>query len=344
MHLKKFEAPNTTEALALVKKEFGENAVILSTKTLDAGTAEQRIQVMAALDADLEAAAYPGPAVSRQKTKRPSSGNRNNQQAKKGSKPASSWNGRRVTPGPASTTPPEKPAPEDIARWRDQLISRVQTSELQVDSSSYPVILSLIGPTGTGKTTTAAKLAAWYGLKEGYKVAMLSMDCYRIGATDQLRTYARIMRMPCEVAMHKEDLARLVTKYQHYEIIIIDTAGKNPYDQSHIVELEEWFSTVPGLRPFLVLSATTKKEDLKHTLETYSSFDNAGLILSKLDETRSYAKLCQQLAATDLPVSYLTTGQKVPEDFVPASRFIVENLFKKGWPAIHSAVSEQRSA
>ncbi len=187
-----------------------------------------------------------------------------------------------------------------------------------------------------GKTTTAAKLAAWYGLKEGYKVALISMDCYRIGATDQLRTYGRIMRMPCEIALHKEDLANLIAKYGHYDIIIVDTAGKSPYNGDHITELKDWFSTVPGLMPYLVLSATTKKEDLKHTLEVYSSLNNAGLILSKLDETRSYAKLCQQVVSSDLPVSYLTTGQKVPEDFVPASRSVVEGLFKKGWPAVQS--------
>lgn len=372
MHLKKFEAPNTKEALALVKEEFGENAVILSTKTLDAGTDQQRIQVMAALDSDLEAAASSGPASSSQKMPYSPHSERNThssspagtpgtrtrqhaeqavkahgrhprhyspseQQTKTSPKSAASLNKKReAAVGSSPPSSAKKPTPEEITRWRDELISRVQTSTLQVDSSGYPVILSLIGPTGAGKTTTAAKLAAWYGLKEGYKVALLSMDCYRIGATDQLRTYARIMRMPCEVAMHKEDLTRLITKYQHYDIIIVDTAGKSPYDHSHIEELEDWFSTVPGLRPYLVLSATTKKEDLKHTLEIYSYLDNAGLILSKLDETRSYAKLCQQVASSDLPVSYLTTGQKVPEDFVPASRSVIEGLFKKGWPAVQS--------
>ncbi len=391
MHLKKFEAPNTTEALALVKEEFGENAVILSSKTLDAGTSRQRIQVMAALDSDLEAAASSGPAVSRRESQRSSRGSgggetnnpfssRQNcdpsplpsrvkarapeteipqqrtaqiggagrpqlkkaaadgQQREYSISPGTGSLERRKAPaGPASAARTNKPGPEEIARWRDELISRVRTSTLQVDSSGYPVILSLIGPTGAGKTTTAAKLAAWYSLKEGYKVAMLSMDCYRIGATDQLRTYARIMRLPCEVAMHKEDLSRLVTRYQHYDIIIVDTAGKSPYDDSHIEELEDWFSTVPELRPYLVLSATTKKEDLKYTLETYSCLNNAGLVLSKLDETRSYAKLCQQVASSDIPVSYLTTGQKVPEDFIPASRPIVEGLFKKGWPSVRSA-------
>ncbi|MFP3983028.1 MAG: flagellar biosynthesis protein FlhF [Desulfurivibrionaceae bacterium] len=373
MHLKKFEASNTKEALVLVKEEFGENAVILSTKTLDAGTDQQRIQVMAALDSDLEAAASSGQDPSPQKMQHSPSSNSNTRpsrpagksgtqaprhtgstakpqvrqsrhysppeaQTKAASKSVSSVNrGKNTNAEPSPSSPEKKPTPEEITRWRDELISRVQTSTLQVDSSGYPVILSLIGPTGSGKTTTAAKLAAWYGLKEGYKVALLSMDCYRIGATDQLRTYARIMRMPCEVAMHKADLTRLITKYQHYDIIIIDTAGKSPYDHSHIEELEDWFSTVPGLRPYLVLSATTKKEDLKHALEIYSCLGNAGLILSKLDETRSYAKLCQQVASSDLPVSYLTTGQKVPEDFVPASRSVIEGLFKKGWPAVQSA-------
>jgi flagellar biosynthesis protein FlhF len=194
--------------------------------------------------------------------------------------------------------------------------------------------MSLVGPTGMGKTTSAAKIAAWYSLRENRRVALLSTDCYRIGATDQLRTYAKIMRVPCEVALRKKDLGLAILKHQNADMIIIDTTGKSPYDIHHIEELQDLFSPVPNIKHHLVLSATTKKEDLAKIIKAYDSLDISGLILSKLDETRAYATLCQQVATSGIPVSFLATGQRVPEDFSVASPTLLENLFRKGWMAL----------
>jgi len=193
--------------------------------------------------------------------------------------------------------------------------------------------VALIGPTGVGKTTTAAKIAAWYSIHEGMQVALLSMDCYRIGATDQLRTYAKIMRLPCEIALRKKDLQAALLRHQDKDLIIIDTAGKSPYDPNHIRELSEWFSLKNGIEPYLVLSATSKKEDLQQIISTYEPLRVKGLILSKLDETRAYASLCQLLAGAALPISCLCTGQRVPEDFLLASREFLQTLFGQGWQA-----------
>jgi flagellar biosynthesis protein FlhF len=165
------------------------------------------------------------------------------------------------------------------------------------------------------------------------KVALLSMDCYRIGATDQLRTYAKIMRLPCEIALRKRDLQAALLRHQDKDLIIIDTAGKSPYDPNHIRELGEWFSLKSGIEPYLILSATCKKEDLQQILATYEPLRVKGLILSKLDETRAYATLCQLLAGAELPISCLCTGQRVPEDFLLASKEFLQTLFGQGWQA-----------
>ena len=117
------------------------------------------------------------------------------------------------------------------------------------------------------------------------------------------------------------------------DIIIIDTAGKSPYNHSHINELAEWFEPVTKIQPYLVLSATTKKEDMTHIIKSYEPLSAAGLMITKLDETRAYATLCQQIAVSSKPVSCLSTGQKVPEDFMMASKGFLVTLFREGWNA-----------
>jgi flagellar biosynthesis protein FlhF len=373
MRIKRFEAPDSKTAFALVKKELGEDAVILANKTLDAGTAAQRYEVVAAVDFDPEtitaaAADHPEPLPSRppalygyesvrkKEARILPAGRRSTAQHREINSEAHDLRLRFASllrskgvalpaddrqAQPAAAPPPcpppaaaKRPDPEEVARWRNQLIDQLQAGPPALHEAPKPVILALIGPTGVGKTTTSAKIAAWYKLRENRKVALLSMDCYRIGATDQIRTYARIMQLPCEIVLRKSDLARAVARHSDCDLIIIDTAGRSPYDAAHLTELADWFSAVRPLEPQLVLSATTKKEDLQYIIEAYAALGPTGLILTKLDETRAYAALCQQIAGVGLPISYVATGQKVPEDFFVASKPFLEKLFKHGWAAI----------
>ncbi|MBU0965833.1 MAG: flagellar biosynthesis protein FlhF [Proteobacteria bacterium] len=372
MRIKRFEAPDSRTAFAMVKKELGEEAVILANKTLDAGTANQRYEVVAAMDYDLEAIAVAsensagspaggqpaiygyesfrrkkaeGSQATPQKAQQPAKNNEISFEAndlrlrfasllrQKGIEPPA-----RNQPKPPVVSPLPKaktrPDPEEVSRWRNQLIEQLQIRPPAINKAKEPVILVLTGPTGVGKTTTSAKIAAWYKLRENCKVALLSMDCYRIGATDQIRTYARIMQIPCEIVLRKNDLRKAVDRHRDCDLIIIDTAGKSPYDMAHIDELASWLSDIEGTQPQLVLSATTKKEDLKHIIEAYASLGPTGLILTKLDETRAYAALCQQIAGVEIPISYIATGQRVPEDFIIASKPFLEKLFKQGWNAV----------
>jgi flagellar biosynthesis protein FlhF len=235
---------------------------------------------------------------------------------------------------PGSQPRPAKPNPAEVARWREQIIGQIKVAPLRLNpESKRPLIIALVGTTGVGKTTTAAKIAAWFSLREQAGVALVSMDCYRIGATDQLRTYARIMRLPCELALRKKDLGQIIARHSDKDVIIIDTTGKSPYDNRHIAELSAWFAGATGVIPLLLLPATAKKEDLAIIQEAFSPLKPEGLILTKLDETRAYAALCQQVASASTPVSCVCTGQRVPEDFLPASRELIEKLFMDGWDA-----------
>lgn len=344
MHFKRFEAPDSRTAMKMVKEQLGDDAVILSNKTLHRGTPYQRIEVMAAMDYDLESLAltqtHSRPSFHRKPAFIPDASRSaaETPPARPAAKPEQKECFTQLLKrkcGPTSTLgkASQKPNPELVAVWRDQLVSQLQTTSLDFSSAGNPVIISLVGPTGMGKTTTAAKIAAWYSLRKKRRVALLSTDCYRIGATDQLRTYAKIMKLPCEVALRKKDLGLAIRKHQDADMIIIDTAGKSPYDIHHIEELQDLFSPAPNIRHHLVISATTKKEDIKKIIETYYNLDITGLVLSKLDETRAYAILCQQIATAGIPVSFLATGQRVPEDFTVASKAHLENLFRKGWLA-----------
>ncbi|MBU0484014.1 MAG: AAA family ATPase [Proteobacteria bacterium] len=353
MRIKRFEAADTKTALAMVKKEMGENAVILATKSITPGPGfggKPLTEVVAAMDFDLEKLTALQNDTAAPRTF--SSG-----------KPPASFAGGRPNlpihseihdlqrrfasllkdkspdyqeisaPGRQTRSRPPRPNPEDVARWRSQLIAQLKIKPLALKEKKGPTIIALVGATGVGKTTTAAKLAAWFSIKENRRVSLQSMDCYRIGATDQLRTYARIMHIPCEIALRKNDLAQAINRHQNSDLIIIDTAGKNPYDRKHIKELNEWFSTCGPIDPYLVVSATSKKEDLANIIESYKPLNPAGLIISKLDETRAYATLCQQLVDSGLPVSCLCTGQRVPEDFMMASENFIGRLFAQGWDA-----------
>ena len=404
MRIKRFEASDTHSAMAMVKEELGEDAVILSTRNLPgkSGSARggPRIEVVAAMEYDPEPEiTLPPPEAPGTEGKRPKTVGYGYQSVRQApaKAPARQATPKRTMDQPGfdsklcaelsralpaektgkgtkaaqvhfeandlrlrfanflrrqycakeeldnhagsgraprgSSQAGERPDPKQVAQWRDKIIDQLQITPLSIGISKAPTVVALIGPTGVGKTTTAAKIAAWYSIHEGMKVALLSMDCYRIGATEQLRTYAKIMRLPCEIALRKKDLQAALVRHQDKDLIIIDTAGKSPYDPNHIRELSEWFALESGIAPYLVLSATCKKEDLQQILATYEPLRVKGLVLSKLDETRAYATLCQLLAGAALPISCLCTGQRVPEDFLLASREFLQTLFGQGWQA-----------
>ena len=181
-------------------------------------------------------------------------------------------------------------------------------------------IAALVGPTGVGKTTTLAKLAALHALDMKRKVALMSIDTYRIAAVEQLRIYASIMNLPFQAVSTPEECKRTLERFAGADLVLIDTAGRSQRDRVRIEEMKPFLREVEGIEICLVMSSTHREDAL---LAAASQFDLLGvdrLIFTKLDENATHGGMLNHLAAIKKPLSYLTTGQRVPEDIEVATQ------------------------
>jgi flagellar biosynthesis protein FlhF len=181
-------------------------------------------------------------------------------------------------------------------------------------------IVALVGPTGVGKTTTVAKLAANLKLTQGARVGLITVDTYRIAAVEQLKTYAEIIDLPLAVVNDPSEMPRSLDELGSVDLVFIDTAGRSPRDEVKIRELSEFLQQARPDEVHLVLSAVAGVRGLRSALERFSTVQVDRLILTKLDEAESLGGLLSVLGFSSRPVSYLTTGQGVPDDIEPADR------------------------
>lgn len=178
-------------------------------------------------------------------------------------------------------------------------------------------VAAFIGPTGVGKTTTIAKLAALFALNRQQRVALLTADTYRIAAVAQLQTYADIIGLPLEVVYNGGDLQQAMARHQDKDLILLDTAGRSPHNTAQLAELRQLLATVPEAVPYLVLSTTTAPAEMLNSYERFA-FCRPRLILTKLDEATSCGALVNLAYMHPCTVAYVTTGQTVPDDIAVA--------------------------
>ena len=171
-----------------------------------------------------------------------------------------------------------------------------------------------VGPTGVGKTTTIAKLASIYTLYKNKKVGLITIDTYRIGAIEQLKSYAEILGVPFEVIFSIKDVPQVLEKMKKCDILLIDTTGRNSKNAMQIAETRQFIEKIKPDNIFLVLSMTTKQKDLKLIIENYKAVGYNSLIFTKLDETSLYGGIVTSSYFSEKPITYITTGQNVPED------------------------------
>ena len=382
MKIKRFVAPDMRSAIAAVRKEIGEDAVILSNKSIEDG-----VELIAAIDFDeeqLSSAATDKPArpAARPAAAKPKQAKRKVQSVSRSesvSEPVAEHQASGYQPPAdhsevtkAQASPLEEMQREmqalrrmmenelsDIS-WREMGERRPESKELfrqligmglspeiagrlmsaaadngnfeqQWQKAMYCLsaeisvtgdditdtggVVAVVGPTGVGKTTTIAKLAARYCLRHGNRhVALISTDNYRIGAREQLHTYGRILNVPVRTASNASELMETLNIFSDKRFILIDTAGMSHQD----TQLSEQLSMLEGagtkVNRYLALSATTELAALKRALQSFAAIRPDACLITKTDEAASLGGILSVVINSGLPLAYYTDGQKVPED------------------------------
>ena len=201
--------------------------------------------------------------------------------------------------------------------YQKMVLKMGKPKTIQLREGGHPQVVFLVGPTGVGKTTTIAKLASMFQVGMHKKVGLITSDVYRIAATNQLAEYARILKAPFAICYTPENLNELVASQADCDLILVDTVGFSHKNQEQRENLENLLNALDAkyLRSiYLVLSATTKRADLKAIIDAYKEFTDFDLIFTKLDETSTYGNVYNMKLYSGQELSYVTTGQTVPND------------------------------
>ncbi|WP_156289081.1 flagellar biosynthesis protein FlhF [Oceanobacillus salinisoli] len=367
MKIKKYIAPTMPEAMKLIRKELGPDAVILNSKEIKQGGIfglfkKNKIEVVAGLDPS------PLPSKSSKQTEK---------------RPAN-------RPVSKSVKDHEKSSQEEVLKEIQQLKKYIEIHSKKTNES-YPVeyhfvyqhlleqevdehlakeildsvseqdensalskeeilsktkqiikdmiknytfegitynkkVVQFVGPTGVGKTTTLAKIASHMILKDNKRVAFITSDTYRIAAVEQLKTYARILNVPLEVAYTVEDYKNAIDKFQSYDIILVDTAGRNFREEKYVKDLMESMKYNIEMETFLVLSLTSKPKDIAEIYDQFHHIPIKEVIFTKIDETRQYGSILNTCVEKQIGIAYLTNGQDVPNDILDVNPDRIANL------------------
>ncbi len=186
--------------------------------------------------------------------------------------------------------------------------------------SAGPKVVALVGPTGAGKTTTIAKLAARFALQQKKKVALVSLDTYRMGAWEQLESYGELMQVPVSLAADSNEFERIMQEHQDKDVVLIDTMGKSHRDLDYCKRLKQVLEAVPQVEIHLVQSATAQESVVTECFKQFAPLGIDRMLFTKLDEAVHFGLLFNCSVRYRIPFSYFTTGQSVPEDIEVAAQ------------------------
>ena len=313
MKIQRFEGENTREALAKVQQALGEDAVILQTRSIRTPGVlrRQRVEVLAAIEAGASGSAPP-PLM------RPAHA------------APHSWQGEfdslrrelELIRGEISQAlghcSPSSPSTINVDALVERLRQELLTGSIQLKKGA-PTTVCLVGPTGSGKTTTLAKLAAAASRDERKRVALITIDTYRIGALEQLEAYARLLEVPVSRVYAPEDIRSALERYASYDLIFVDTIGRSAFNTQQISEQAALLEALGTDEVHLCLDAGDSPATLRRALDGFSLLRPTHLLLTKIDETASRGATLEVALQSGLPLSYMTTGQRVPEDLTLAS-------------------------
>ena len=338
MRIKKFTAKNYADALEQVKRELGEDALIMSTRSikpespLSGRSVANKVEITAAIEFEEPVAAN----IEDELDMNEDDGldmkslifnllSEKGQAQTLGLKPSQFETFSQLVENgleeqlaskilkKSISENDEKPAKEKMRAINLMKMVIPFEGEIKLQTEG-PKMVAFVGPTGVGKTTTIAKVAADYAIRKNKKVALVSLDTYRLGAVDQLQIYGDIMQLPVEVAGGKNELREIVNKHSDKDLILIDTTGRSHRDKDYSRQLKEIFDAVGGVETHLVLSVTAQEKLFSKTYQQFSSVGVDRVLFTKLDEGLNLGSLFNFSVRNRVPLSYFTTGQNVPED------------------------------
>ena len=367
MKIKKISAPTMAEAMQIVKQEMGEDAVILNSKTVESGGVfglfkRKLVEVIAALDEPkVKEGSIHTDHIEKQALNELSTYWRDSDAPKvddvkrsrmvQTAKPIISepkkeqWITKKELSEQLMNQELDEPLIEKILKNYEHV--SIENKEDVYDLLSFNLknifrdidfggisftkkFVNVLGPTGVGKTTTLAKLAAKCVLDEEKKVAFITTDTYRIAAIEQLKTYAQILSVPLEVCYNAQDFIAAKNKFSDYDVVFIDSAGRNFLDQENVLNLTKIINYDDDVEVFLVFALTGKYLDMKKIYKQFSKLPIYRFIFTKIDETHSYGAMFNLMDEFKVGTAYITNGQNVPDDFVDADLFYLINLFIEG--------------
>ncbi|WP_026692472.1 flagellar biosynthesis protein FlhF [Peribacillus kribbensis] len=227
---------------------------------------------------------------------------------------------------------PKSAGMNEVFSWASTELEQAVSGEPFHKQSFTKKFINVVGPTGVGKTTTLAKMASDLMMRKNKKIAFITADTYRIGAIEQLKTYAQILGVPVEVAYNMEDFRRASQRFQDYDHILVDTAGRNYRSREFILSLQEVIDFHEDLETFLVLSLASKEKDMEEICMQFSSVPIDHFIFTKADETSSRGAILNLMMKYQLGTAFLTTGQNVPDDMVKAEPpEIIKQIIGEHW-------------
>ena len=212
----------------------------------------------------------------------------------------------------------------------EELESRFKVQPVLGRGEARPRIVALVGPSGCGKTTTLVKLAVNYGLAARRPVMLLSIDTYRVAAAEQLRSYSAILGVGFQLVETVSALAQAIEENRGKELIFLDTPGMGPAEAANYSSLAQFLSTREDIDTQIVVSSSMKSADLSRVVDSFEVFRPQRLIFTKLDETGSFGPILNEAVRTGKPLSFLATGQRIPEDLEAAASGRVAGLILGG--------------